>query len=164
MRVPPLPPYERVLWEGYASWADHVVLFVFMGAAFLRAMLAVRASEWLTATLYLLAISFFLSIAALFHYTVYYQISSQRIRIASGLWAVRIREILLGQVRSVTVRRELLNRWFDLGSLEIALRGEHPESVVLKGIPNPDRVKQQVDMLVGLRVTGAPNALASPQT
>lgn len=164
MRVPPLPPYERVLWEGYASWADHVVLFVFMGAAFLRALLAVRASEWLTATLYLLAISFFLSIAALFHYTVYYQISSQRIRIASGLWALRTREILLSQVRSVTVRRELLNRWFDLGSLEIALREEPPDSVVLKGIPNPDRVKQQVDLLAGLRVTGAPNAMTSSQT
>lgn len=164
MRVPPLPPYERVLWEGYASWADHVLLYIFMGAALLRAMLAVRASEWLTATLYLLAISFFLSIAALFHYTVYYQISSQRIRIASGLWAMRIREILLDQVRSVSVRRELLNRWFDLGSLEITLREEHQEPVVLKGIPNPDRVKRQVDILAGLRMTAAPNALATPQT
>lgn len=164
MRVPPLPPYERVLWEGYASWADHVLLYIFMGAALLRAMLAVRASEWLTATLYLLAISFFLSIAALFHYTVYYQISSQRIRIASGLWAMRTREILLDQVRSVSVRRELLNRWFDLGSLEITLREEHQEPVVLKGIPNPDRVKRQVDILAGLRMTAAPNALATPQT
>ena len=164
MRVPPLPPHERALWEGYASWADHVLLYIFMGAALLRAMLAVRASEWLTATLYLLAISFFLSIAALFHYTVHYQISSQRIRIASGLWAMRTREILLDQVRSVSVRRELLNRWFDLGSLEITLREEHQEPVVLKGIPNPDRVKQQVDILAGLRMTAAPNALATPQT
>lgn len=164
MRVPPLPPYERVLWEGYASWGDHVLLYIFMGAALLRAMLAVRASEWLTATLYLLAISFFLSIAALFHYTVYYQISSQRIRIASGLWAMRTREILLDQVRSVTIRRELLNRWFDLGSLEITLREEHQKPVVLKGIPNPDRVKRQVDILAGLRMTAAPNALATPQT
>lgn len=164
MRVPPLPPYERVLWEGYASWADHVLLYIFMGAALLRAMLAVRASEWLTATLYLLAISFFLSIAALFHYTVYYQISSQRIRIASGLWTMRTREILMDQVRSVTVRRELLNRWFELGSLEITLREEHQGPVVLKGIPNPDRVKRQVDILAGLRMTAAPNALATPQT
>ena len=164
MRVPPLPPYERVLWEGYASWADHVVLFVFMGAALVRAMLAVRASEWLTATLYLWAISFFLSIAALFHYTVYYQISSQRIRIASGLWAMRTREILLDQVRCVTVRHERLNRWFDLGSLEITVRGEPQESVVLKGIPNPDRVKRQVDILAGLRMTAGPTAMATPQT
>lgn len=163
MRVPPLPPYERVLWEGYASWADHILLFVFMGAAFLRAIFAVRTSEWLTATLYLLAISLFLSIAALFHYTVYYQISSQRIRIASGLWAMRSREILLDQVRSVTVRRELLNRFFDLGSLEITLREEHQEPVMLKGIPNPDRVKRQVDLLAGLHVRGAPKAIATPQ-
>ncbi|HKW86326.1 MAG TPA: PH domain-containing protein [Nitrospiraceae bacterium] len=163
MRVPPLPPYERVLWEGYASWADHVLLYIFMGAAFLRAMLAVRASELLTATLYLLAIGFFLGIAALFHYAAYYQISSQRIRIASGLWSMQTREILLDQVRSVTVRRELLNRFFDLGSLEITLNEGHRSPVMLKGISNPDRVKRQVDLLAGLRVSNAPNAMATPQ-
>jgi len=153
MRVPPLPPHERILWEGYPSWADHAVLFVFMGVAFLRLTLAVRSAEWLTAALYLFAIGIFLGIAAVFRYAVFYQVSSQRIRIISGLGAKWSREILLDQLRSVTVRREMLNRFFNLGSLEFTPREENAEPAVLKGVPDPDRLKRQVDLLAGLRET-----------
>ncbi|MEK7267825.1 MAG: hypothetical protein AAB093_00320, partial [Nitrospirota bacterium] len=70
-----------------------------MGGAFLRLTLAVRSAEWLTAALYLFAIGIFLGIAAVFRYAVFYQVSSQRIRIISGLGAKWSREILLDQLR-----------------------------------------------------------------
>ena len=148
-RVPPLPSHERVLWQGHPSWADHAVLFLFMAAAGLRTALAVRTGEWMTAGLYVLAMGLFFGIAAAFHYDVFYQISSQRIRITSGLWKPRVREIPLDQVRSTAVRQELLNRWFDVGSLEITPHDGAGESFVLKGIPDPETVKRHIDRQAG---------------
>lgn len=127
------------------------MLFLFMGAASLRAALAARSDEWMTAGLYLLAIGLFASIAALFHYAAFYRISSERIRIASGWGAGKVREIPLDQIRSVTVRRDVLNPWFNVGTLVITPREDRREPAVLKGIPDPDRLKQRLDWLAGLQ-------------
>ena len=153
MRLPPLPPYERVLWQGYPSWADHALLFLFMAVAGLRAALAFRSEEWQTATLYAETIVVFFLIAAAFHYGSFYQISSGRIRVASGLGGTQIREFPFDRIGSVIVRRELLNQWFNLGALHITPKEDQKEtdSMVLKGIPDPDRLKQQIDRLAGLR-------------
>jgi membrane protein YdbS with pleckstrin-like domain len=152
MRVPPLPQHERLLWEGHPSWADHAVLFLLMGAALLRAALAMRSGEWLTMVLYLLAIGVFFGMAALFRCAVFYQISSKRIRITSGFRAKQVREVPLDHIGSVAVRREILNRWFDLGTLDITPRealSQIEDSFTLKGVPDPDRLKQQIELCRG---------------
>src|ERR1043166_4791194 len=87
-----LPPHERGIWQGYPSWPDHAVLFLFMGIAGLRTVLAVRAGEWMTAGLYLATIGIFLGIAAAFRYASLYQITSHRIRVISGLGSRRSEE------------------------------------------------------------------------
>jgi len=146
VRAPPLPPYERVLWRGYASWADHALLFVFMAFALLRAAFAFRSGDWETVGLYALAIGVFFGISAWFHYGAFYQISSHRIRITSGLWGAQTRELPLSQIRSVAIRREILNRWFDLGSLVITPADEQPP-LIIKGVPDPERLKRELDRL-----------------
>lgn len=147
-RIPPLPPHERVIWEGRSAWADQAILFIFMGAAGVRLLVAVWYGEWLTAILYVLAIAFFFSIGAIFRYAVYYQISAQRIRTLSGLWRFRIRDIPLSQIRSVNVKRELLNRWLNVGALEIELGEREGQSLLLKGVPDPDRIQRQMTPLL----------------
>jgi uncharacterized membrane protein YdbT with pleckstrin-like domain len=146
-RIPPLPLHERVIWEGRSAWADQAILFIFMGAAGLRLLLAVRYGQWLTAGLYAFAMVLFLAIGAVFRYAVYYQISAQRIRILTGWWRLRIREIPLSRVLSVNVKRELFNRWLNVGGLEIDL-GERDQSVLLKGVPDPDRIRRQMTPLL----------------
>lgn len=146
MRAPPLPLHERILWKGYASWADHALLLLFMAFALLRAAFAFQSGDWQTAALYVLSIGAFLGIAAWFHYGAFYQISSERIRITSGLWAPQTRDVPLSRIRSVAIRREILNRWFDLGSLEITVADE-PALVIIKGIPDPERLKRELDRL-----------------
>lgn len=143
-RIPLLPPHERVIWEGRSAWVDQAILFIFIGAAALRLLVAIRYAQWLTAVLYTLAMVFFVAIGAVFRYSVYYQISALRIRILSGLWQCHIREIPLSRIRSVTVKRELLNRWFDVGALEIETDDREGASILLKGVPEPDRVKRQI--------------------
>jgi uncharacterized membrane protein YdbT with pleckstrin-like domain len=146
-RIPPLPLHERVIWEGRSAWADQAILFIFMGAAGLRLLLAVRYGQWLTAGLYAFAMVLFLVIGAVFRYAVYYQISAQRIRILTGWRRHRIREIPLSRVFSVNVKRELFNRWLNVGGLEIDL-GERDQSVLLKGVPDPDRIRRQMTPLL----------------
>ena len=146
-RIPPLPLHERVIWEGRSAWADQAILFIFMGAAGLRLLLAVRYGQWLTAGLYAFAMVLFLAIGAVFRYAVYYQISAQRIRILTGWRRLRIREIPLSRVFSVNVKRELFNRWLNVGGLEIDL-GERDQSVLLKGVPDPDRIRRQMTPLL----------------
>ena len=147
-RIPPLPPHERVIWEGRSAWVDQAILFIFIGAAALRLLVAVRYGQWMTAVLYTFAMVFFVAIGAVFRYSVYYQISAQRIRILSGWWQFHIREIPLSRIRSVTVKRELLNRWFDVGALEIETDERDGASILVKGVPEPDRVKRQIAPLL----------------
>lgn len=147
-RIPPIPPHERVIWEGRSAWADQAILFIFIGAAGLRLLIAVRYGQWLTATLYTFAMVFFAAIGAAFRYSVYYQITAERIRIVSGFRQYRIHDIPLSQVRSVGVKRELLNRWFDVGALEIEIDERKRRSVLLKGVPEPDRIRRQMAPLL----------------
>lgn len=150
MPVPPLPVHERILWRGHPSWADHALLFVLMGAAALRGAFAYRSEEWLTATLYVFAIGVFLGIAALFHYAWFYEITAARIRVISGLRQKAVREVTLDQITSITVRSELLNRMFDIGSLEV--RPQHEaEPLILRGVPDPEGLRYQVSIRAGLR-------------
>jgi uncharacterized membrane protein YdbT with pleckstrin-like domain len=148
VQIPPLPPHERLIWEGRSAWADQAVLFIFMGAAALRLLVALQYGQWLTAILYTFAMIFFLAIGALFRYAVYYQISAQRIRILSGLWRLHIREIPLSRILSVNVKRELLNRWLNVGALEVELAEREGQSVLLKGVPDPDRIRRQITPLL----------------
>lgn len=147
-RIPSLPPHERVIWEGRSAWADQAILFLFMGAAGLRLLVALRYGQWLTAVLYAFAIGFFLAIGAVFRYAVYYQITAQRIRILTGWWRLHLREIPLSRVLSVNVKRELFNRWLNVGALEVELDERDGQSVLLKGVPDPDRIRRQMTPLL----------------
>lgn len=143
-KIPPLSPHERVIWEGRSAWADQAILFLFIGAAAVRLLVAIRYGQWVTTLLYASAIVLFLAIGAVFRYAVYYQISVERIRIHSGWRRFRTRDIPLSRIRSVNVKRELLNRWLNVGSLEIETAESDGQSILLKGLPDPDRIRRQV--------------------
>ena len=72
MPLPAAQARERTIWEGYPSWLEHPILFLFMGAAALRTLLALRTAQWTVATLYAAAVGVFFVIAAAFHYGDYY--------------------------------------------------------------------------------------------
>ena len=157
--MPPMSLQERVVWQGYPSWADHAILFFFMGIAFVRTLFALRVGEWLTVILYATAILFFSSIAIFFHYMQFYHISSQRVRVISGFRKPRTSELLMDQIQSVTIRNEIFNDWFNLGSIEIEPKAQsdvQPSSFILKGIPDPDVLKRKVDILAGLHTGNSP--------
>ena len=144
---------ERVLWEGHTSWMDQAALFIFMSAAAVRTAVALQAQQWSTAALYFSAIALFLGIAAWFHYAHYYRITSSRILVLFGRfgpfgWNRRlVKEFHLKDVTDISVRYELLNRWFDLGRLEIA-NSLTEDYLAIRGVPNPEDLKTQLDRWV----------------
>ena len=148
MALPPAQPHERIIWEGYPSWLEHTILFIFMGAGALRALLALRTAQWTVAILYAASMAVFFAIAAAFHYGAYYRITSHSVRILNG-WSKRCsRDIRIEQVRAVDVRSELLNRWLGIGGLILTCADPAEETVVLKGLPDPDRIKRHLEALV----------------
>ncbi|MGE3151545.1 MAG: PH domain-containing protein [Nitrospiraceae bacterium] len=141
---------ERVLWEGHTSWMDQAVLFIFMAAAAVRTAVAIQAHHWGTASLYLFAVVLFLGIASWFHYAYYYRLTSSRIWVHFGHFGRNrrlVKEFLLKEVTDIHVRYELLNRWFDLGKLEIA-NSLTEEFLVVRGVPNPEELKTQLERWV----------------
>ncbi len=137
------PEQERVIWEGRTAWMDHAVLYLFLAMAMVRAAVAARAEEWFTAGLYVLAVTAFFGIAAWFHYSHVYRLTSRRVEIRSG-WTGRVlQEFPLKDISDVTLRYELLNRWFDLGALELACRTTE-QACTIRGIPQAEHVKDQL--------------------
>ncbi len=134
---------ERVIWEGRTSWMDHAVLFVFLALALVRGLVAVRGGEWMVAVLYAMAIAAFLGIAAWFHYGRYYRLTSVRVQVRSGWNGRLLQELLLKDISDITLRYELLNRWFDLGTLELASRSTE-ECCTIRGIPHPEELKARL--------------------
>ncbi|GKS60247.1 hypothetical protein YTPLAS18_37740 [Nitrospira sp.] len=135
---------ERVIWEGRAGWMDHAVLFVFLSVALVRAIVAGRAGDWTTVTLYAFTIAGFLGIAAWFHYGRFYRLTSVRVLIKSG-WSDRVlHEMPLRDITDISIRYDLLNRWFDLGTVELASRSSE-ECCTIRGIPYPEDVKARLE-------------------
>jgi hypothetical protein len=135
---------EQVIWEGRTGWMDHAVLYIFLAAAVVRSAVALQGGQWTTALLYGLATAIFLGIAAWFHYGRIYRLSSTRVQVRSGWNGNILLEMSLKDISDVTLRYELLNRWFDLGVLEIASRTTE-EMCTIRGIPYAEKVKTQLD-------------------
>jgi uncharacterized membrane protein YdbT with pleckstrin-like domain len=128
---------------------EHAILFLFMGAAALRALLALRTAQWMVAVLYLVAMGVFFTIAAAFHYGAYYQITSLHVRVLNGMSKRCGRDIPIDQILTVDVRSELFNRWLGVGALVLTCAERTGDPIVLKGVPDPDRIKRQLDAVIG---------------
>lgn len=135
---------EHIIWEGRSAWMDHAVLYVFLAVGVVRAAVAAQQAQWPTVMLYGLMIACFLGIAAWFHYARVYRITSTRVLVRSGWTGRTIQELRLREITDVSLRYELLNRWFDLGALEIASRITE-DCCSIRGIPDPETVKSGLD-------------------
>lgn len=134
---------ERVIWEGRTSWMDHALLYLLMAVALVRAAMAAQSGEWTAALLYAVAVSTFLGVAAWFHYSLRYRLTSTRVQILSG-WSGQVsHEMWLKDISDVTLKYEPLNRWFDLGALELASRSTE-DCYTIRGIPQPEQVQAQL--------------------
>jgi membrane protein YdbS with pleckstrin-like domain len=148
------PLEEEELWSGHPSqvlnlhiylfWA--VILVVTLGASFLFADNAM----WALAIFGIVAlVALGQSAWAYFHLrTVEYIITTQRVRVISGLLSKDVQEIELFRVKDTSARQSFLLRLFGLGTITVLSGDEGHPRLVLDGVPRAlemrERLRQEV--------------------
>jgi membrane protein YdbS with pleckstrin-like domain len=152
---PAVPLAEEVLWRGHPSQILNFTIYVFWVVVLIVAAGA-AAVVWPDSVFWALVIFGAVAVIALgqslwayFHLRmVEYVISTQRVRIISGLFSKEVQEIELFRVKDTAARQSFLQRLFGLGTITV-LSGDpsHPR-LVLDGVPNAlemrERLRQEV--------------------
>lgn len=76
--------------------------------------------------------------------SINYAISTQRVRITSGLITKRIEEIELYRVRDLTVSIPFLHRMYGVADIELIAKDVSAPNVTLMAIPNAEVVKEKI--------------------
>ena len=147
---------EEELWRGHPSqilnlniylcWAIIVALAVFIvvmvGIAFSALWSAVGFGVVLVIALIHCAMLYFHLRA------VEYVVTTQRVRVVSGLFSKDIQEIELFRVKDTMAHQSFFLRIFGLGTITIISGDEHHPQLVLNGIPMAvelrERIRQEV--------------------
>jgi membrane protein YdbS with pleckstrin-like domain len=149
-----LPPEEE-LWRGHPSQILNLAIYIFWVVVLILAA-GVAVVVWPESVFWALVIFGAVAVIALgqslwafFHLRVTeYVISTQRVRIISGLFSKEVQEIELFRVKDTAARQSFLQRLFGRGTITV-LSGDpaHPR-LVLDGVPNAiemrERLRQEV--------------------
>ncbi len=151
-----IPDEERELWKGRTSWKHYAgrLILWFLGNVVIAVLLYKGASrfDWLTgeaafwACLLVVGVSGFL-VARRVLLSVFghrYRLTSQRLRIESGILRKRFDQTELIRVDDVRIEQTLLNRVFGLGSVAIVSTDMTDPVVWLVGIPDPETVAEDI--------------------
>jgi membrane protein YdbS with pleckstrin-like domain len=147
------PNHEEMIWEGnpsqylnaeaYGAWSfiflGVVVMGIFLPTAFLSLILLVPICALHCAILFWKLKS------------IQYTISTQRIRIKSGLLSKKIQEIELFRVRDTSADQSFTDRILKIGNLRITSGDANNPELFIQAIPNPmgtrEKLRQQVLIL-----------------
>lgn len=72
-------------------------------------------------------------------------ITSDRTRLRKGILSRSVTEVWHQDVRNVQLDQTFFQRIFDVGSIGISSAGQSGLEIMVKGIPDPDRVKSLID-------------------
>lgn len=76
--------------------------------------------------------------------TTKFTITDSEVLFEKGILNKEHSEIALASVRSVKVKQSLINRMFDVGTVEIFTAGDHPE-IVAASLPEPRRIRELIN-------------------
>lgn len=149
--MPPAPTTgEEELWRGrpsqvlnfttYFSWA--VILAVALGAA----IVFVHLQFWLLIIFGLLALAALVQISlAYFHLrAIEYVVTTQRVRVVSGLFSKDIQEIELFRVKDTMAHQSFFLRLFGLGTITVLSGDENHPRLVLSGVPRAIELRERL--------------------
>ena len=157
--TPPPPPTlaptaaEEELWSGHPSQLLNFKAYFFWTIIVLGTLsaVAVRLDLW--------PVPVIAAIIALIHITVLnlrlrsirYVVTTQRVRIISGLLSKNIQEIELFRVKDTQVRQRIFQRLFGLGTIQVISGDASHPVLVLDGVPHAvelrEKIRQEVMVL-----------------
>jgi membrane protein YdbS with pleckstrin-like domain len=152
----PTPPLaqEEELWSGHPSQILNLGIYVFWGAvvvvtaalAFLLVSNVDNPGMWISMIIGVVALIALVNVAiAYFHLkTLKYVVSTQRVRIISGLFSKNIQEIELFRVKDTMANQSFLLRLFGLGTITILSGDERLPRLVLSGVPGAIELRERI--------------------
>ncbi len=150
---PPSPTGEEDLWRGHPSQILNLKLYLCWTVVLLGVLSAVVIRPDLWPVLAGLAFIALLQIVVrnLRLRSVQYVITTQRVRVVSGLLSKEIQEIELFRVKDTMVQQRFFQRIFGLGTITILSGDAHQPQLILRGIPHAvdlrERIRQEVMVL-----------------
>lgn len=154
--APPIPtpaasiPGEEELWRGRPSQILNLKLYIFWAAVLFGVFLAmlVRMKLWPVLALLCLIALVQVTLRNLRLRAILYVVTTQRVRVVSGLFNKSIQEIELFRVKDTSVHQWFIQRLFGLGTITILSGDAHNPHLVLQGIPKAvelrERLRQEV--------------------
>lgn len=146
---------EEELWRGHPSQALNLAIYLFWIVILVSAAGAAAFvwpnSAWLAAGIVgvVLLVALAQCAWAYFHLRVIeYIITTQRVRVISGLFSKEVQEIELFRVKDTAARQSFLLRLFGLGTITVLSGDEGQPRLVLEGVPRAiemrERLRQEV--------------------
>ena len=125
------------------DWLPHILL--------VRASVTTLHRRCLVKQVALLGILLFIGIAALRVIrikAIHYHLTSQRLRITSGILSRRIVEIELFRVRDLSFEQRFIQRLLSIGTVKAISTDEDAEEIFLSGIKDAMKVKENLRKFV----------------
>ena len=148
------PTEEEELWRGHPSQVLNLHVYLFW--AIILVITTVLAYIFADNTFWAACIVGVVALVALaqsawayFHLRmIEYVITTQRVRVISGLFSKEVQEIELFRVKDTSARQAFFQRLFGLGTITVLSGDEKLPRLVLDGVPNAiemrERLRQEV--------------------
>jgi membrane protein YdbS with pleckstrin-like domain len=145
---------EEQLWRGHPSQVLNLSIYIFWGffvlLALVLGLLFADSTMWVVIVFGIVAAIAIVQVAwAYIHLrATEYVVSTQRVRIVSGIFSKDIKEIELFRVKDTMARQSFFLRLFGLGTITILSGDQRLPRLVLDGIPKAielrERLRQEV--------------------
>jgi len=143
-------PAEEEIWSGHPSQILNLGIYLFWAVILLVTVVAVLflsdSTLWSAIIIGVMATIAGINIAiAYFHLkTLHYTVSTQRVRIVSGIFSKLIQEIELFRVKDTAAGQSFFLRLFGLGTITILSGDEKQPRLVLSGVPGAIELRERI--------------------
>ncbi len=143
---------EQELWRGHPSQVLNMEVYSFWAIVLLVAFIAVyfmvfdESRFWSAVILGGVALVGFFNIAAAYLHlrAIEYVVTTQRVRIISGIFSKDIQEIELFRVKDTAANQTFFLRLFGLGAITILSGDERQPRIVLSGVPQAVELREKL--------------------
>jgi membrane protein YdbS with pleckstrin-like domain len=148
--VPAPAAVEEELWRGHPSQVLNFSIYFFWAIILLVALIVAVAFGdthlWSIALFGIVALLAIIqiSVAYIHLHAIEYVVTTQRVRVVSGIFSKDIQEIELFRVKDTMAHQAFFLRLFGLGTITILSGDQQHPRIVLSGVPNAIELREKL--------------------
>lgn len=137
---------ERIIWEGYPSWAQFTWLYLFSLWTGLRGffLLKVEISGW---EMWFVGAGMLLGVVVVLRYWAKYLLTSKRVVLRNGYSGKDLASVEFGMFKSVEVMQGPVSRILGIGTLVVHCE-DSGRSLRFRGIKDPEVIETKLRALL----------------